>query len=158
MTRCRVTWQNYVRNYFKRLRDPLVTHYHISCLPSPVSLLLSSISLLQSPVYHLSSPISHLLSPVYCLLSLFYRLSSLFVFTPLPSLPLSPWNPGVEGRDWPPAGVEDDHWAGRGEFDRKKEWRMTALEGEGWVWKRMTHDARWRLRGKKTPRWRVMRL
>ena len=65
---------------------------------------------------------------------------------------LSPWitNSWWEGWSWPLAGVEDDRWVERGEFDCQQGWRMTAgwrgvsltdsrgggwpLGGEGWVW------------------------
>ena len=145
-----MTWQNYVRNYFKRLRDPLVTHYHISCLPSPVSRLSSPVFRLPSPVSRLSSITSHLPSPVSRLLSLVSLLPSLVslrlhpppLFTPLPLKPRcggerlaasrgGGWPLGREGRIWPQEGVEDDR-AGRRGVSLKKDdaWRQMAITRE----------------------------
>ena len=84
----------------------------------------------------------------------------------IPLLQVAPAPKPVWGKGWrwPPAGVEDDRWVKRGEFDRKQEgWKMTAgWEGVGFaassvsahqhlkklwskhflwrVWKRMTRD------------------
>ena len=177
MTRCRVTWQEYVGNsqHFKRLGGVGTTN--ISRLPPPYSWLPSPISHLPSPVSRLLSPISCLLSPVSCLPpfishlpSLFYRLSCLPSSSPNPPSPLSPWNtnsrgrgyvtltaiwrggwwpPEGEGLIWPPVGMEDDPWVGKGEFDHHKRWGMTAgwgrvnLTASSLVWfferKKFTH-------------------
>ena len=78
MTCCWVMQQKFVRN-----------SWHSPLLP-PVSHLLYTISSLPSPISHLSS--------------LFYPLSSSLFLTPLPSLPLYPFNTNSrvgEGWSWP---------------------------------------------------------
>ena len=137
MTRCRVTWQNYVRNYFKRLRDPLVTHYHISCLPSLFSCLPSPFSSLPSIIYHLPSPISCLPSIVSCLSSTVSRLSS--------SSPPSPLYPSP---------LETQVW--RGEIGRQQAWRMTTgQEGANLTARKSGGWPRWKERGEFEKGWRM---
>ena len=123
------------------------------------------------PISHLLLPASHLPSPVSCLLSRVSHLSSTvsslpFSSSPSSFTPLSLKHPlpeeevkltvnrrgaklllGGEGWVWLPAGVEDDCWVERGEFDCQQRWRMTA-EWRG-VSLTACRGVEWRLGGER---------